>query len=84
MAHDKDPSYVLAAGTVFPAFTIIIVAFRFLVRNTQKAKYGADDWLALVALVSNFFLYKGLQKYESFLTLQSGIPNRSWYPLDHR
>lgn len=58
MSYDKDPRYVLAAGAVFPAVAIVIVALRFFVRSTQKARYGADDWSALAALVSAVFVFR--------------------------
>lgn len=52
MAYDDDPAYVLAAGAAFPAICIMAVSLRFYTRGVQKAAYGLDDLLALLALVS--------------------------------
>jgi len=51
MSHDQDPSYVLGAAGAFIALDTIFVGLRFYTRAFQKAKYGADDWLALASLI---------------------------------
>ncbi|APA12130.1 hypothetical protein sscle_09g069000 [Sclerotinia sclerotiorum 1980 UF-70] len=51
MAHDQDPGYVLAAGSVFLVLCIISVSLRVLTRYLQKARLGIDDWLTIPALL---------------------------------
>ena len=46
-----SPGEMIAASTVLPALSIIIVALRFYVRKTQRAQIGIDDWLILPGLV---------------------------------
>lgn len=80
MAYDKDPVFVLAAGAAFPAVSIVVVALRFYVRSTQKARYGPDDWLALAGLVGLPLSFA--EKLQ--LKFSSGVLNRSRYSLDYR
>lgn len=43
---------VIAMGSILPAIDIIVVALRFYAKRKRGAKYGPDDWLILVSLVS--------------------------------
>ena len=52
MMLDRDLASALAAGATLPVVCIAVVGLRFYVRRVHKAAYGADDWLALLALVS--------------------------------
>jgi hypothetical protein len=44
---------ILAANIVLPIVAMIIVSLRFWMRTSRKMGLGIDDWLILVALVSN-------------------------------
>jgi hypothetical protein len=58
MGKDDNPNYILASGATFPILTIILVSLRFYARNKQGARYGPDDWLALLAVI--FLVAQGI------------------------
>lgn len=73
LSQDKR-SYVRDFSIACTALAAVFVALRFLARYRQRARLGADDWLALMAfvllggnlainLVSMYRLRKGLSKF---------------------
>jgi hypothetical protein len=48
-AHSQD---VIVLSAVFGSFALVSVILRLVARSKTKAKYGADDWLAVASLIS--------------------------------
>lgn len=47
---DRGPR-VIAVTSLFIGLNIVAVSLRFTSRFSRQARFGADDWLSLVALV---------------------------------
>ncbi|MCJ1437277.1 hypothetical protein MMC27_006663 [Xylographa pallens] len=45
------PGNIVAAASVLPALSIVLVSLRFYTRRIQRAQIGIDDWLTLPGLV---------------------------------
>ncbi|KAH8701529.1 hypothetical protein BGW36DRAFT_423841 [Talaromyces proteolyticus] len=45
------PPFLWTAGTIWPPICLAIVAARFVMRKSQRMRYGLDDWLTLPALI---------------------------------
>ena len=50
------PPLLYTAATILPALCTALAVARFVIRGTQRAKVGWDDWLVLPALVGESFL----------------------------
>lgn len=59
LAHIDDDKTVGMATAYIVSLTISVLAviMRFVSRRIGRAKYGADDWIMLVALVNMLFYY---------------------------
>lgn len=57
LAHIDDNKRVAMATPYIVSLTIsfLAVIMRFVSRRIGRAKYGADDWIMLVALVNMLF-----------------------------
>ena len=49
------PPFLYTAATILPTVCTVLVVARFIIRGTQRAKVGWDDWLVLPGLVKEKF-----------------------------
>ena len=61
------PPFLYTAATILPTVCTVLVVARFIIRGTQRAKVGWDDWLVLPGLVKeNFALFSNSSNSTSF------------------
>ena len=53
MAHYKvNQSHIVTLIATLAPLTLIAVVLRFVARWLTRARYGAEDWLAIISLLS--------------------------------